>query len=141
MSTRSGRLSLEVDKGETSFAEVPDESAEGGEAPYDSLNPLYVLNWAHPCDGRNLLWVGLDAAFGDDEAEQHAPQDPENTFFGNEFDVVRPEFHKDLLKIGNQVVGLFGLDYDVVDVGLNGSHDEVFETFEHTSLVRGPSVL
>ena len=38
-------------KGETSFAEAQDESAEGGEAPCDSLNPLYVLNRAHPCDG------------------------------------------------------------------------------------------
>ena len=38
-------------KGESSFVEARDESAEGGEAPYDSLNPLYVLNRAHPCDG------------------------------------------------------------------------------------------
>ena len=38
-------------KGETSFAEMRDESAKHGEAPYDSLNPLYVLNRAHPCDG------------------------------------------------------------------------------------------
>ena len=38
-------------KGETSFAERRDESDECGEAPCDSLDPLYVLNWAHPCDG------------------------------------------------------------------------------------------
>ena len=63
-------------KGETSFIEARDESAERGEAPCDSLNPLYVLNWAHPCDGRNLLWVGFDATLGDDEAEQHAPSGP-----------------------------------------------------------------
>ena len=105
------------------------------------LNPFYVLNWAYSCDGRDFLWVGLNAVLGDDEAEKHAPRDPENTFFEIEFDVVRPEFRKDLLKIGNQVIGLFGLDYDVVDVGLNGSPDEVPETFEHTSLVRSPSVL
>ena len=66
---------------------------------------------------------------------------PKTHFFGIEFDVVRPEFRKDLLKIGNQVIGLFGLDYDVVDVGLNGSPNEVSETFEHTSLVHSPSVL
>ena len=66
---------------------------------------------------------------GDDKTQQHTPQDPKNTFFRIEFDVVRLEFHKDLLKIGNQVIGLFGLDYDVVDVVLNGSLDEVSETF------------
>ena len=38
-------------KGETSFAEARDESTECDEAPCDSLNPLYVLNQAHPCDG------------------------------------------------------------------------------------------
>ena len=98
------------------------------------LNPFYVLNRAHSCDGRDFLRVGLNAALRDDEAEQHAPWDPENTFFGIEFDVVRPEFRKDLLKIGIQVISLFDLDYDVVDVGLNGSPDEVPKTFEHTSL-------
>ena len=41
----------ELIKGETSFAKARDESAEGGEAPYDPLNPLYVLDWTHPCDG------------------------------------------------------------------------------------------
>ena len=38
-------------EGETSFAESQDKAAERGEAPYNSLYPLYVLNWASPCDG------------------------------------------------------------------------------------------
>ena len=54
-------------KGETSFVEERDEAAKRGEAPCNSLYPLYVLNWAHPCDGRDLLRVGLDATLGDDE--------------------------------------------------------------------------
>ena len=78
---------------------------------------------------------------GDDEAEQHAPWDPKNTFFGIEFDAIRPEFRKGLLKIGDQVVGLFGFNYDVVDVGLNGPSDEVSKAFEHTTLVCSPSIL
>ena len=73
---------------------------------------------------------------GDDEAEQHAPRDPENTLIGIEFDAIRPEFRKGLLKIGDQVVSPFGLNYDVIDVGLNGSPDEVLEAFEHIVLVR-----
>ena len=38
-------------KGESLFAEAQDELAEGGEAPCDPLNPLYVLDRAHPYDG------------------------------------------------------------------------------------------
>ena len=61
---------------ETSFAEARDEAAEHGEAPYNSLYPPYVLNWAHPCDGRDLLWVGFDAMLVDDKTQQHTPWDP-----------------------------------------------------------------
>ena len=60
-------------EGETSFTKVRDKVAEHGEAPYNSLYPLYVLNWAHPRDGRDLLRVGFDAALRDDEPKQHTP--------------------------------------------------------------------
>ena len=46
-----------------------------------------------------------------------------------------------MLKIGNKVVSPFGLNYDVVNLGLNGPPDEVPEASEHTSLVCCPSVL
>ena len=78
---------------------------------------------------------------GDDETEQHAPRDPENTFFGIEFDAVCPEFCKGLVKVGDQVVSSFGFDYDVIHVGLNGLPDEIPETLEHAALVRSPHVL
>ena len=77
---------------------------------------------------------------GDDEAEQHAPRDPENTFFGVEFDVICSEFHKGLLKISDEVISLFGLNYDVVDIGLNGPPNEVPKASEHTALVFSSSV-
>ena len=115
--------------------------AERGEAPCNSLYPLYVLNRAHPHDGQDLLWVGRDATLKDDETKQHAPRDPENTLLGIEFDAICLEFRKGLLKIGDKVANPFGLNYDVIDVGLNGSPDEVSEAFEHTSLVCSPSVL
>ena len=60
-------------KGKTLFAEVQDELAECGEASYDLLNPLYILNRAHPCDGQDLLWVGFNATLGDDKTQQHTP--------------------------------------------------------------------
>ena len=122
-------------------AEAQDESAECGEAPCDSLNPLYVLNWAHPCDGRDFLWVGFDATLRDDEAEQHAPRDPKNTFLGIEFDAIRLEFCKGLLEISNEVVSSFGLNHDVINIGLNGPSDEIPESFEHTALLHSPSIL
>ena len=40
-----------------------------------------------------------------------------------------------------ELVSPFGLDHDVIYIGLNGSPDEVSETLEHTTLVRSPSVL
>ena len=67
-------------EGETLFAEARDEASECGETPYNSLYPLYFLNQAHPRDGRDLIWVGFDAALGDDEPKQHTPWDPKNTF-------------------------------------------------------------
>ena len=46
-----------------------------------------------------------------------------------------------MFKIGDKVVSPFGLNYDVVDVGLNGPPDEVPEAVEHTALVSSPNVL
>ena len=77
----------------------------------------------------------------DDEAEQQSPRDPENTFLGIEFDAICLEFSKGSFKIGDKVVSPFGLNYDVVDIGLNGPPDEVPKASEHTALVRSPSVL
>ena len=85
--------------------------------------------------------MGFDATLGDDEIEQLAPRDPENALLGIEFDAVCLEFCKGLLKIGNEMVSLFGLDHDVVNIGLNGPPDEVPEAFEHTTLVCGSCVL
>ena len=39
------------------------------------------------------------------------------------------------------MVSPFGLNYDVIDVGLNGPPDEVPEAVEHTALVSCPGVL
>ena len=74
-----------------------EKATERGEAPYNSLYPLYVLNQAHPRDGRDLLWVGFDAMLGDDKTQQHTPWDTKNTFLGVEFDAVCLEFCEGLL--------------------------------------------
>ena len=68
-----------------------------GEAPCNSLYPLYVLNWAYLRDGRDLLWVGFDGVLGDDKTQQYTPRDPKNAFLGVEFDAVCLEFREGLL--------------------------------------------
>ena len=78
---------------------------------------------------------------GDDKTQQHTPWDPKNTLLGIEFDVVGLEFCKSLLQINYEMVSSFGLDYDVINVGLNGPPDEVPKTFEHTTLVCSHNVL
>jgi hypothetical protein len=88
--------------------------AERYEAPYDLLHPFYVLNWAHPCDGLDLLRVGFDATLRDNEPKQHTPRDPENAFLGVEFDVIRSELRISFFEVSHKLVGLFRLDYDVV---------------------------
>ena len=117
-----------------------DEAAECGEAPCNSLYPLYVLNQAHPCDGRDLLWVGFDATLGDDKTKQHTPRDPKNALLGIEFDAICSELCEGLLKVGYDQVSPFGLDHNVIHVGLNGSPAEVPETLEHTTLVQSHCV-
>ena len=84
-------------EGETSFAEARDKAAECGEAPCNSLYPLYVLNRAHPRDGRDLVWVGFDATLRDDKTQQHTPWDPENALLGVELNAVCSEFYDGLL--------------------------------------------
>ena len=46
-----------------------------------------------------------------------------------------------MLKDGYDLVSPFGLDHDVVYVGLNGLPKEVLKTLEHTMLVRSPIIL
>ena len=50
-------------------------------------------------------------------------------------------FSQSFVKVGYDLVSPFGLDHNVVYVGLNGSPNEVAETLEYTTLVRSPSVL
>ena len=83
-------------EGDTSFVEVRDKATECGEAPYNSLYPLYVLYRAHPRDSRDL-WVGFDATLGNDKTQQRTPCDLKNTLLGVELDAVCSEFCEGLL--------------------------------------------
>ena len=77
----------------------------------------------------------------DDETQQHTPRYHKNTLLGVELNAICSEFCEGLLKVGYDLVNPFGLDHDIIHIGLNGSPDEAPETFEHTTLVRSPNVL
>ena len=77
----------------------------------------------------------------DDKTQQHTPWDPENAFLGVELNVVCLEFCEGLLKVGYDLVSLFGFDHDVIHVGLNSLPDDIPETLEHAMLVHSPCVL
>ena len=81
------------------------------------------------------IFSGLASMPRSETMKLHAPRYPENTLLVIEFDAICLEFRKGLLKIGDKVVSPFGLNYDVVDVGLNGPPDEVPKAVEHTTLV------
>ena len=66
---------------------------------------------------------------------------PKNALLEVELNVVCSEFCEGLLKVSYELVSPFGLDHDVIHVGLNGLPDEVSKTLEHTTLIRSPSVL
>jgi hypothetical protein len=110
--------------------------AESHEASHDPLHPLYIMNRTHSSDGRNLLWIGFDATLRDDEPEQHTSQDPKNALFGVEFYAILLELLEGFFEVSHDLVNLFGLDYDVIHVGLDDLSDEITKTLEHTSLVR-----
>jgi hypothetical protein len=72
----------------------------------------------HAGDGCDLLWVGFDASFGDDEPQEHASGHPEDTLLGIELDAFRLETSECHFKVGEEVGSLPRLDYDVIDVCL-----------------------
>ena len=103
--------------------------------PITRCTPFYVLNQAY------LIWVSFNAMLGDDETQQHTPRDPKNALLGVELNAICSEFCEGLLKVSYDLVSLFGLNHDVIHIGLNGSPDEVSEAIEHIALVRCPSIL
>jgi hypothetical protein len=49
---------------------------ESCEAARDALYTFQILDWSHVCDGRDLLRIRFNAAFGHDKAKEHARAKP-----------------------------------------------------------------
>ena len=77
----------------------------------------------------------------DNKTQQHTPRDPKNALLRVELNAICSKFCKGLLKVGHDLVSPFGLDHNVIHVGLNGLPDEIPETLEHVVLVHSPRVL
>ena len=68
--------------------------------------------------------------------QEHASGYPEDTLFGIELHTFRLETSECHFKVGEVVGSLPCLDYDVIDVGLDGATDVFAEHMVHAPLVR-----
>jgi hypothetical protein len=69
------------------FPKSGHEPAEGHEASHESLNVLDILDWTHPDDGRDLVEVGFNTAFGNDVPQELPPGDSDSAFLRVQLDV------------------------------------------------------
>ena len=77
----------------------------------------------------------------DNKTEQHTPRDLENALLGVELNAICSEFCEGLLKVDYELVSPFGLDHDVIYVGLNSPPNEIPKTLEHAALVHSSHIL
>jgi hypothetical protein len=73
---------------------------------------------------------------GDDEPQEHASGDSEDALLGIEFYAFRLETPECRSKVGEEVGGFPRLDYDVIDVSLDGPTNVLSEHMVHAPLVR-----
>jgi hypothetical protein len=103
--------------------------------PMTLCTPFQVLDGPHVGDGRDFLWVGLDAPLGEDEPQEHASGDSEDTLLWIEFYAFCLETLECRFKVREEVGSFSRLDYDVIDVSLDRSADVLSEHMVHTPLV------
>ena len=65
---------------------------------------------------------------------------PEDTLLGVELDALLSKAFEAYLQVVDEILGLSGLDHDVVHIGLNGSPNVVAKDLGHAPLVCGPYV-
>jgi hypothetical protein len=126
--------------GERFFAEARNETVERRQAARDPLYALQISDGAHLGYRSDFFWVGLDATLRHDEPQKHTLRNAKDAFLRIELDVFCPEAFERNVKVVYQIVGLFGLDNDVIDVSLDGWSDVFPKNVLHASLVRCPCV-
>jgi hypothetical protein len=89
---------------------------------------------------QRFFWVVFDASLGNDEPQEHALRDAKDTLLEVELDVFCFEAFERDTEVIDQIIDLFGFDYNVVDVGFYGWPDVFLENVLHASLVRSPHV-
>ena len=114
---------------------------------------LVIAYRAHVGDGREFFRVGLDTAFGHDVSKQLPLWNPENTFFGIQFDAEPSEVCKRCGQVHDQVASLSRFDHYVINIDndcwfwsldfvrLVERVDLVNEALLHAPLIGGASVL
>jgi hypothetical protein len=115
--------------------------AQSRKASHDPLYSFQIFDRSHVGDGRDFLWVGLDAPLGDDEPQEHASGDSEDTLLGIEFHAFCSQTLECRFKVKEEVGGFPRLDNDVIDVSLDRSADVLPEHVVHAPLYVAPAFL
>jgi hypothetical protein len=102
------------------LVEARDKMTKGRKAAHDLLYTLQISDRAHFRDYGDFFWVGLDAMLGNDEPQEHASRNAKDTLLGVELDIFCLEAFERDTEVINQIVDLFGFDYDVINVGFYG---------------------
>jgi hypothetical protein len=75
-----------------------------------------------------------------DEAQKHTSSNAKTHFSGLSLMFFCPEAFERNVEVVYQIIGLFGLDNDVIDVSLDGWSDVFPKNKLHASLVRSPCI-
>ena len=114
---------------------------------------LDVVYRAHVGDGHDFSGVAFDTAFRHDVSKQLPLQNPENTFFGIQFDAEPSEVCERCGQVRDQVTSLSRFDHYVINIDsdcwfwlldlvrLVERVDLVGEAMLHAALIGGASVL
>ena len=118
-----------------------DEPAQGSQAAGELLDVLQA-RWVAPCSRWRRSSLGWPRSLARRRGSRAAvqPGTPNTHLSGFSFIWNRRRLVKVSLRSSRRVRSLFGLDHDVVDVGVHISADLGLEAFLHAPLVRGTCI-
>ena len=130
-----------------------DELAQRGQKASEPLYALDIAYRAHVGDGQDFFGVGFNVALRHDVSEQLPLRDPENIFFGIQFDAESSEVRERRGQVCDQVTRAGCFDHYVINIDgdcwfwpldlvrLVRRVDLVIEASLHAPLIGGTSVL
>jgi hypothetical protein len=120
-----------ADIGGPTFPQLGHETAEGCEAPHESLNVFNIPDLTHFGDGQNLVRVGFDVALSDVVPQVVTPGDSEGAFLRVQLNVESSEVAEGFFQVGDEAIALSRLCHDVVNINLEVAPYLLFEAKLH----------